>query len=58
MSCGHLCFFYFTFPAHLRYAPMYRVTQKSWVLQNPVLQKISKSLNFHELRLFYVHKIL
>ncbi len=36
MSCGHLCFFYFTFPAHLRYAPMYRVTQKSVSYGHPL----------------------
>ncbi len=37
MSCGHLCFFYFTFPAHLRYAPMYRVTQKSVSCGHPLM---------------------
>ena len=37
MSCGHLCFFYFTFPAHLRCAPMYRVTQKSVSCGHPLI---------------------
>ena len=34
-----------------------RLKIKLRVLQNP-LKKVSKSLNFHKLRLFYVHKIL